>query len=45
VAGSRHRPVKVARKLWEETRIDEGRIEPDGKPQPAGADRTSQAHA
>jgi ERF superfamily protein len=38
-------PVKVARKLWEETRIDEGRIEPDGKPQPAAADRTSQAHA
>jgi len=38
-------PVKIARKLWKETRIDEGRIEPEGKPQAAAADRTSQAQA
>jgi hypothetical protein len=23
-------PIKVARKLWKDTRIDEGRIEPEG---------------
>jgi hypothetical protein len=28
-------PIQVARKLWDNTRIDEGRIEPDHKP-PAG---------
>jgi hypothetical protein len=32
-------PIKVARKLWKDTRIDEGRIEPEGTPQ---ADRASQ---
>src|SRR5262245_4634942 len=31
-------PIKVARKLWKDTRVDEGRIEPDRVP----ADRTSQ---
>jgi hypothetical protein len=35
-------PIKVARKLWKETRIDEGRIEPEPTPQAAAADRTSQ---
>jgi ERF superfamily len=30
-------PIQVARKLWDETRIDEGRIEPDRKPQIAPA--------
>src|SRR5262249_43686038 len=28
-------PIKVARKLWKDTRIDEGRIEPEGRPQAA----------
>jgi ERF superfamily protein len=28
-------PIKVARKLWKETRIDEGRVEPEGTPQAA----------
>jgi ERF superfamily len=28
-------PIKIARKLWKETRIDEGRIEPEGTPQAA----------
>jgi hypothetical protein len=35
-------PINVARKLWKDTRIDEGRIEPEGKPQAAAADRSSQ---
>ena len=35
-------PIKVARKLWKDTRIDEGRIEPDRTPQVAAADQTSQ---
>jgi len=35
-------PIKVARKLWKDTRIDEGRIEPEGAPQAAAADRSSQ---
>ena len=30
-------PIQIARKLWDETRIDEGRIEPDRKPQVAPA--------
>jgi hypothetical protein len=34
-------PIKIARKLWKQTRIDEGRIEPDHTPQAAAADRTS----
>jgi ERF superfamily len=35
-------PIKVACKLWKETRIDEGRIEPEDTPQAAAADRSSQ---
>jgi hypothetical protein len=35
-------PIKVARKLWKDTRIDEGRIEPEGTPQAAAADRRPQ---
>jgi hypothetical protein len=35
-------PVKIARELWQDTRIDEGRIEPEGTPQAAAADRSSQ---
>jgi hypothetical protein len=38
-------PSKVARKLWKDTRIDEGRIEPEGTPQAAAADRNSQPGA
>jgi hypothetical protein len=34
-------PIKIARKLWKQTRIEEGRIEPDHTPQAAAADRTS----
>jgi ERF superfamily len=34
-------PFKVARKLWERTRIDEGRIEPEPTAQGAGADRSA----
>ena len=30
-------PIKIARKLWKDTRIDEGRIEPEGTPQTAAA--------
>jgi hypothetical protein len=36
-------PIKVARKLWKETRIDEGRIDPDPTAQAAAADRAAQA--
>jgi hypothetical protein len=35
-------PIKVARQLSKDTRIDEGRIEPDRTPQAAAADQTSQ---
>jgi hypothetical protein len=35
-------PIKVARKLWKDTRIDEGRIEPEGTPQAAAPDPDSQ---
>jgi hypothetical protein len=35
-------PIKVARKLWKETRIDEGRIEREGTPQAAAVERGSQ---
>jgi hypothetical protein len=35
-------PIKVARKLWKDTRIDEGRIEPEGTPQAATVDRGPQ---
>jgi hypothetical protein len=38
-------PIKVARKLWKATRIDEGRIEADRTPQPATSDRTAQSDA
>jgi ERF superfamily len=34
-------PIKIARKLWKQTRIDEGRIEPDHTQQAAAVDRTS----
>jgi hypothetical protein len=34
-------PIKVARKLWKETRIDDGRMEPDPMPQTPAADRAS----
>jgi ERF superfamily len=36
-------PIRIARKLWKDTRIDEGRIEPEGTPPAAAADRTTQA--
>ncbi len=35
-------PIKVARKLWKDTRIDEGRVEPDRTPRAAAAERGSQ---
>jgi hypothetical protein len=35
-------PIKVARKLWKDTRIDEGRIEPDRTPKAAAGDQASQ---
>src|SRR5262249_26799543 len=35
-------PIKVARKLWKDTRIDEGRIEPEGTLHAAAADRRPQ---
>jgi ERF superfamily len=35
-------PIKIARKLWKNTRIDEGRIEPEGTPQAAAVDRGPQ---
>jgi hypothetical protein len=34
-------PIKVARKLWKHTRIDEGRIEPESTAQGATADRSA----
>jgi hypothetical protein len=34
-------PVKVARKLWQDTRIEEGRMEPDPTPQAAAPDQIS----
>jgi hypothetical protein len=36
-------PIKIARKLWKDTRIDEGRVEPDRMPPAAAADGTTQA--
>jgi hypothetical protein len=36
-------PTQVARKLWKDTRIGEGRIEPDRTPQATAADRTAKA--
>jgi hypothetical protein len=38
-------PVKVARKLWKHTRIDEGRIEPEPTAQGATADRPTKTDA
>jgi hypothetical protein len=38
-------PVKVARKLWMHTRIDEGRIEPEPTAQRASADRPAKSDA
>jgi hypothetical protein len=38
-------PIKIARKLWKQTRIEEGRIEPDAPPQAAAADRASRPAA
>jgi ERF superfamily len=38
-------PIKIARKLWKDTRIDEGRIEPEGTPQTAAAVRASKPGA
>jgi hypothetical protein len=35
-------PIKVARKLWKDTRIDEGRIQPEARPQAAAADQSPQ---
>jgi ERF superfamily len=36
-------PIKIARKLWKDTRIDEGRVEPDRTPPAPAADRTTPA--
>jgi hypothetical protein len=36
-------PIKVARKLWKSTRIDEGRIEPEPTAQDASADRPAES--
>jgi hypothetical protein len=33
-------PIKVARKLWKHTRVNEGRIRMDGKVQGSGSDNT-----
>jgi ERF superfamily protein len=38
-------PAQVARKLWKDTRIDEGQIAPDPTAQAAAADRTSKPDA
>jgi hypothetical protein len=38
-------PIKVARKLWKSTRIDEGRIEPEPTAQDASADRPAESDA
>jgi hypothetical protein len=38
-------PIKVARKLWTHTRIDEGRIEPEPTAQGATADRPAESAA
>jgi len=36
-------PIKIARKLWKSTRIDEGRIEPEPTAQAASADRPAKS--
>jgi len=33
-------PIKVARKLWKQTRVNEGRIQLDGRAQGSGSDQT-----
>ena len=38
-------PIKVARKLWKSTRIDEGRIEPEPTAQAGRADRPAKTDA
>jgi ERF superfamily len=38
-------PIKVARRLWKHTRIDEGRIEPEPTAQGASADRPAESDA
>ena len=38
-------PIKVARKLWKHTRIDEGRIEPEPPAQDASTDRPAKTDA
>jgi hypothetical protein len=38
-------PIRVARKLWKQTRIDEGRIAPDAKAQRAAAGRIAASRA
>jgi len=38
-------PIKVARKLWKKTRIDDGRMEPDPMPPTPAADRASKPGA
>jgi hypothetical protein len=38
-------PIKVARKLWKRTRIDEGRIELEPRAQRASADRPGKTDA
>jgi hypothetical protein len=38
-------PIKVARKLWKHTRIDEGRIEAETTAQRASADRPAKSDA
>jgi hypothetical protein len=37
-------PIKVARKLWKHTRVNEGRIPPDGTTQAADSDQTLKSH-
>jgi hypothetical protein len=34
-------PIKAARKLWKQTRVDEGRTAPERRAEPAAADRTA----
>jgi hypothetical protein len=38
-------PLKVARKLWQHTRVNEGRIRPGQAPQSAASDRSSESGA
>ena len=38
-------PIKIARKLWKHTRIDEGRIKPEPTAQGATADRPAECDA